>query len=197
MTHFDCHSVASIRAITGYVWLGFLAIWLMSAFAVKRTVVRQSGKARFWYVFVLIVGLYLIFSDQWRLPGLNRGAFPVCAQLAWIGFFLVCLGLAFAVWARVILGGNWSGSVTIKEDHTLVQSGPYRIVRHPIYTGILLALFGGAVQSGYLRGFVGVLICGFGFWIKSQLEEQFMVQQFGNQYLLYRQRVRALIPFVF
>jgi protein-S-isoprenylcysteine O-methyltransferase Ste14 len=87
--------------------------------------------------------------------------------------------------------------VTIKQDHTLVLRGPYRIVRHPIYTGLLIALTGSALQYGYLRSLAGILLAGFGLWLKSLFEEQFMTHRFGDEYLAYRQRVCALVPFIF
>ncbi|HTZ89082.1 MAG TPA: isoprenylcysteine carboxylmethyltransferase family protein [Alloacidobacterium sp.] len=190
-------SVASLRMLTGYLWLALAIVWLLSAFAAKPTMVRQSSKARFWYLFILAVGAYLIFSRHVDVPWLNIALFRVNIAVAVAGLAIVCLGIAFAIWARLTLGGNWSGAVTIKLDHTLVQHGPYRIVRHPIYTGLLISLAGTALQYGYLRSFLGVLIAGFGFWLKSLIEEQFMAQRFGNEYLAYRQRVRALVPFIF
>ncbi len=191
------HSVGSIRFLTERLWLVLLAVWLISAFTVKRTVVRQSSRSRIWYLFNLALGSYLIFAERVDVPWINTVLVQMNLPVAACGFAIVCLGIAFAIWARLTLGGNWSGAVTIKENHTLVQRGPYRIVRHPIYTGILLALAGSALQYGYLRSLVGVLLCGFGFWLKSLFEEQFMAQRFGNEYLEYRRRVPALIPFIF
>ncbi len=107
------------------------------------------------------------------------------------------MGVAFSVWARLMLGDNWSNRVTVKENHTLARRGPYRIVRHPIYSGILLGMLGSALQRGGIRCFVGVLICGFSFWLKTRVEERFMVQSFGEEYLQYRHKVKALAPFIF
>lgn len=191
------HSIDSIRAVTGQVWLVLLIVWALSAFTVKPAAVKQSSVARFWYLAILILGAYLIFARHVDAPMLNAILVRVNIAVAFAGFLIVCLGIAFAIWARLVLGGNWSGAVTIKEGHTLVQRGPYRIVRHPIYTGLLVALFGTALQYGYLRSLAGVLLCGFGFWLKSLFEEQFMAQRFGQQYLVYRRHVRALIPFIF
>ena len=96
-----------------------------------------------------------------------------------------------------MLGGNWSNRVTVKENHKLVHTGPYRIVRHPIYSGILLGMLGSALQRGWIRCFAGVLICGFSFCLKTRVEERFMMQSFGEQYQQYRHKVKALAPFVF
>ena len=113
---------------------------------------------------------------------------------AFTGWWRMPFSAAF--WARFILGKNWSATVTIKQDHQLIVRGPYQIVRHPIYTGLLAGLFGTALIYGLMRCFVGVVVVGLGLWLKAQTEEQFMLQRFGAQYALYRQQVRALIPFV-
>ena len=190
-------SVDSIHTLTNDLWLALTIIWALCAFAVKPTIAKQSSKARIWYLFVLGLGAYLIIARQMHAAWLNVPVFRVNIPLAQTGFVFACLGMAFAIWARLILGSNWSGAVTIKHDHTLIQSGPYRIVRHPIYTGLLIALLGSALQYSYLRSLLGVLLIGFGFWLKSLFEEQFMAQRFGNEYLIYRQQVCALIPFIF
>jgi protein-S-isoprenylcysteine O-methyltransferase len=94
------------------------------------------------------------------------------------------------------LGSNWSARPTIKQDHTLVRSGPYRLVRHPIYTGILLALLGTAIYMGEIRALIGTVAALIAFKVKSLLEETFMTEQFGAEYTKYKQQVKALIPFV-
>jgi protein-S-isoprenylcysteine O-methyltransferase len=104
--------------------------------------------------------------------------------------------MLFAGWARLFLGGNWSSNVTLKQNHTLVQSGPYRIVRHPIYTGLLVALLGTAIALGELRCFLGVLLAAIAWKIKSVGEETLMVQQFGDQYARYREQVKGLVPYL-
>lgn len=159
---------------------------------------KHSSKARFWYLLILALAAYLIFGRHVDFPYLNVSLFRVNVTVAVMGLAVTSIGIVFAIWARrLTLGSNWSGAVTIKHDHKLVQSGPYRIVRHPIYTGLLIAFTGSALQYGYLRSFLGVLIAGFGFWLKSLIEEQFMAQRFGDQYLVYRQKFHALVPFIF
>ena len=121
---------------------------------------------------------------------------PICSALQYVGVLLLLLGLGFAVWARIVLGRNWSGIVTVKEDHTLITRGPYAWVRHPIYTGILLALLGTAVTLGTVLNFVEVPVVAFAFWLKLRTEERFMLETFGEQYTVYRHHVKALIPYV-
>jgi protein-S-isoprenylcysteine O-methyltransferase Ste14 len=105
-------------------------------------------------------------------------------------------GLAVAVWARVILGRNWSGVVTLKEGHELIEHGPYRFVRHPIYTGMLTMFFATALVQGHVAGFAGVVLLFASFWIKLGREEKLMLQQFPERYATYQDRAKRIIPFV-
>ncbi|MBV8114921.1 MAG: isoprenylcysteine carboxylmethyltransferase family protein [Silvibacterium sp.] len=180
------------------LWLVLLVIWILAAFASKRTVQRQTGSSRLLHVVLVFIGIALIFNlyhwfdSRW----LATRVIPREAPYVLGGAIMTIAGLLFCIWARVVLGSNWSGTVTIKEHHELVRRGPYRIVRHPIYTGVLIGLMGTAFVYGFARCFVGALIVGSAFWLKSQIEEQFMVQQFGEQYVQYRREVRALIPYI-
>lgn len=121
---------------------------------------------------------------------------PSVTGLSYVGLLLTIAGIGFAFWARFFLGRNWSSDVTIKLDHELIRSGPYRIVRHPIYSGLLLALLGRALIVNELRAYLGVVLCAVGLHLKAAIEEEFMVRQFGGEYGRYRQRTKALIPFV-
>jgi protein-S-isoprenylcysteine O-methyltransferase Ste14 len=96
----------------------------------------------------------------------------------------------------VILGRNWSGVVTLKEEHELIERGPYRIVRHPIYTGMLGMFAGTAIVIGYLGGFLGLLLAFASFWLKLKREEDLMLKQFPNKYAAYQLRVKRIIPFL-
>lgn len=182
---------------TVVLWMVLVVVWVVGALRTKRTVQSQSSASQLLYTAILVVGVYLIFAKQSGIAWLDRQLFPATVPIALAGLLAVLMGVAFSVWARLMLGGNWSNRVTVKEDHTLVRTGPYRIVRHPIYSGILLGMLGSALQRGGIRCFVGVLICGFSFWLKTRAEERFMVQSFGEQYLQYRHRVKALAPFIF
>src|SRR5205814_7527021 len=104
--------------------------------------------------------------------------------------------LAFSVWARVYLGGNWSAAVAVKADHELIRTGPYRYARHPIYTGILVALAGTALARGEWRGLVALAFAFLGLWRKLSLEEALLTEVFGAQYADYQANVPALIPFL-
>jgi protein-S-isoprenylcysteine O-methyltransferase Ste14 len=114
----------------------------------------------------------------------------------WLGTAILAGGLLFSVWARRTLGRNWSGMVTVKEDHELVQTGPYRFVRHPIYTGLLTAVAGSALSWNHWFAFYVVAIIFFSMWIKLLREEQFMRETFGEKYEAYCARTKRLVPFI-
>jgi protein-S-isoprenylcysteine O-methyltransferase Ste14 len=114
----------------------------------------------------------------------------------WLGTTLVAAGLLFSAGARMQLAGNWSGTVTLKKDHTLTRSGPYRVVRHPIYTGMLLAVLGTAVAEGEWRGLVALALVLAAFLRKVRVEERFMLEAFGDEYARYRREVPALLPWI-
>jgi protein-S-isoprenylcysteine O-methyltransferase Ste14 len=112
------------------------------------------------------------------------------------GLLITLVGLAFAIWARVHLGKNWSGMPTIREEHTITRTGPYRLVRHPIYSGILLGLTGTAIGIGYLVIFFCIILVFGLFVIKFRMEEKFLEEEFGEEYARYKREVKALIPFL-
>ncbi len=113
-----------------------------------------------------------------------------------MGAAVTTAGLAFAVWARAYLGSNWSRSVTIKQDHQLIVSGPYAFVRHPIYTGILTGFLGTAIALAQVRGVIVLVMIGLVLWAKLRMEERWMRSQFGATYETYSNRVAALVPFI-
>jgi protein-S-isoprenylcysteine O-methyltransferase Ste14 len=182
---------------TAVIWVALVVVWVVSALRTKRSIKNQSSGWQILYTVILVVGVSLIFAKQIGIPWLDRSLFSVTVPIVLAGLLVVLMGVVFSIWARLMLGDNWSNRVTVKEDHTLVRSGPYRIVRHPIYSGILLGMLGSALQRGEVRSFVCVAICGFSFWLKTRAEEQFMVQTFGEEYLQYRHKVKALAPFLF
>jgi len=193
----DAAFVDHVRQWIGFLWLALAAVWLVTAFATKQTVVRQSRTSRLWQTAIMGFGLYLLFWGHNRVPWLDRALLPASPPIALASLAIVICGLGFGIWARLTIGANWSGAVTVKKGHTLVQSGPYLVVRHPIYTGLLLALLGSAFEHLRVRGALAVLVCGFAFWLKILTEERMMVQHFGQEYVRYRHQVRALVPFVF
>jgi protein-S-isoprenylcysteine O-methyltransferase Ste14 len=180
------------------VWLLWLAYWFISAFGVKRPVRVESAVSRFIKYSLPLAVAVVLLGD---IPAL-RGTFiderfvPASMWLVWLGFFLTVAGLAFSCWARVTLGRNWSGVVQLKQDHELIVRGPYAFVRHPIYTGILLAFFGTALAIGTWAALLALVIVALSFWRKLRLEERWLRDLFGEQYVAYMQRVKALVPWV-
>jgi protein-S-isoprenylcysteine O-methyltransferase Ste14 len=106
------------------------------------------------------------------------------------------LGLLLTLWARVVLGGNWSSGVAFKEQHELIERGPYAYVRHPIYSGVLVMFLGIAIFRGIISGFILLAIVFVGLWLKAVQEEKLLTRHFGETYLQYKGRVKALVPFV-
>jgi len=181
----------------GYAWLAFIVLWFLAGIASKRSVRTQTSSSRLFQVVLIFIGAMIFNLNRWFVSGWpTLRIIPRETPFILGGAIITIAGMLFCVWARAILGTNWSARVTIKANHELVRQGPYQIVRHPIYTGLLIGLLGTAFVYGFAGCFVGVLVIGFAFWLKSQTEEQFMVQQFGDQYLQYRQQVRALIPYI-
>ena len=177
-------------------WLVFVAVWVIAALSTKRTVYRETQAQRLRYWVLLAIACFLQFYGR-RLPyPFNIRILPHVALNAWAAAALCVIGLASAIWARIILGRNWSGVVTLKEEHELVERGPYRFVRHPIYTGILTMFFATALAQGNLSGFVGTLLMFASFWIKLRDEEKLMLKQFPERYGDYRRRAKCIIPFV-
>ena len=183
-------------AVLKWIWIVFGSFWLLAAFVQKRNARRQTVGSRLMQVSIIALVLVPFFIEEGRAGLLYRHLYPNLLGVQYVGVLLLLLGLWFAVWARFVLGRNWSGIVTVKEDHTLITRGPYAWVRHPIYTGILLALLGTAVTLGTILNFVEVPVVAFAFWLKLRTEERFMLETFGEQYTAYRHHVKALIPHV-
>jgi protein-S-isoprenylcysteine O-methyltransferase Ste14 len=182
---------------TIYLWELTLVVWLLGMLRTRQTVRRQTSSSRLWQLGIIVVGAWLVFGPATGNSWFDAMALRMTPAVSLTGFLITAAGIGFAIWARIQLGANWSGTVTLKEGHTLVRRGPYRFVRHPIYTGILLGFVGTAFTRGTVHSFVGIVISAFGYWLKAQTEEQFMIQQFGQDYLSYRHEVRALVPFLF
>jgi protein-S-isoprenylcysteine O-methyltransferase Ste14 len=185
------------RAVIASLWLGWVAYWAIAATAVKASARREPTASRLLHVVPLAIAMLLLWAPALPIPALRLRFLPQASWLAWAGVALVAAGLLFTVWARVHLGRNWSGIVTIKQGHELVTRGPYAFVRHPIYSGLLLAFAGWAIATGEWRGVLAVVIVGAAFWRKLRVEERWLHEQFGDTYDVYRHRVAALVPFVF
>jgi len=178
------------------VWIVLVIVWLVASLGAKPSRRVQSVASRLITSGFIICGVLLLFSTKPRMGPLSWRFVPESDEVAWTGFALTLAGIALSIWARVILGSNWSGRVTIKQGHQLIRRGPYGVVRHPIYSGFLLAILGTAILAGEVRDLVGLVFIAIGFKLKSRLEESFLQDEFGAEYVNYMRRVKALVPFV-
>jgi protein-S-isoprenylcysteine O-methyltransferase Ste14 len=178
------------------LWLMWALYWRIQSRSVKTNVWAESVRSRLMHVVPMVVAVLLLILPALPVLGLDQRFLPWSLAIFWVGFLLAAAGLLFTVWARRHLATNWSGDVTLKADHELIMSGPYALVRHPIYSGLLLGFVGSAVALGEWRGIVAVVLVGMAQWRKLRMEERGMRQLFGERYLSYERRVSALIPFV-
>jgi protein-S-isoprenylcysteine O-methyltransferase Ste14 len=184
------------RALIGMLWVGWAAYWIVAArhtMTNRRTESLLTGAS---YRVLLALGVILLASSGYHLSSANVFLWPQSAITLAIGLCLTMCGLSIAVWARRHLGKYWSGRITLKVDHRVIQSGPYAFVRHPIYSGILLALLGTVISIGTVQSCIGLAIIFISFVRKLTLEEQWLCAHLGAEYEHYRRRVKALIPCV-
>jgi protein-S-isoprenylcysteine O-methyltransferase Ste14 len=178
------------------LWAVFVVFWIAMARGGKAVAERESAFSRLSHYLPLLIAMYLLAAPKVPFGPLNDRFAPLSLWLVQLGAALTFAGIAFAIWARVCIAGNWSSDVTIKRNHELIVNGPYRWVRHPIYTGILLAFLGTALAVGEWRAALAVVLAVAAFWRKLGIEETVMRRQFGEVYTRYAERVPALIPFV-
>ena len=187
-------SFSSSRQWIDALWLLFGAYWLASALKRKKTKQRETRLQRFAYTLPLIVGFYLLYQPHPLYDWLTTRFLPAAPGGEWIGVVLTAAGIGVAFWARWHLGTNWSGVVTLKEGHELIRTGPYRSIRHPIYTGILLALLGTAVNFGEVRALLAVAITWLSFYVKARREESFLSQEFGPNFAEHKKHTGMFLP---
>jgi protein-S-isoprenylcysteine O-methyltransferase len=182
--------------ITALCWCIFYGYWLIKANHTKENVYVQGIfdriLARVWILAVFL----LLYLPQLSAGWIGRRIVPQNYAIGIIADVICAAGVAFAVWARTILGGNWSGAVTIKKNHEIIMRGPYRYVRHPIYTGYLFATLGSALAVGEVRGAIALVMIFAGIIRKMGVEERLLSKNFPDTYPEYKRRVKRLIPFV-
>jgi protein-S-isoprenylcysteine O-methyltransferase Ste14 len=180
----------------GTLWLGWLLYWWVSARSVKLTRWREPLASQLLHRVPLMLAAILLAAPGWLPAALNRRFLPPGPLLPSLGVMLLAAGLGFSIWARRHLGENWSSDVAVKEGHALVRSGPDGRLRHPIYTGLLLAFLGTGLAIGEWRAVLAVPLALVAFGLKSWREEQQMRRIFP-EYERYRRETAALIPFVY
>jgi protein-S-isoprenylcysteine O-methyltransferase Ste14 len=174
-------------------WVLWIVSWVLAALWSARTTARPSLIVEAPNRIITFVG-FLMMGRAFRLDW--GVAWRLELWAVWFCFALTIGGFAFAWWARLHLGALWSGTVTRKQDHRVIDTGPYRFVRHPIYTGLITSAFATASAAGYWEMLAGACLIMLGFWLKARLEESFLIEGLGEaEYAAYRARVPMLIPF--
>jgi protein-S-isoprenylcysteine O-methyltransferase Ste14 len=174
------------------LWGLWVASWFLAAVWSARTEARPGGsRGLFYYVFTF-AGAAMLFGP----PRYEDGLWTVPDQVQWALVGATAFGFLFCWWARLHLGSLWSGAVTKKVGHHVVDTGPYRLVRHPIYTGIILSSFATAFAKATPLAIAGAATMAFGWFLKARLEERFLREQLGKDaYDAYAARVPMLVPF--
>ena len=165
--------------IASLCWVVFFIAWLIFALKQKKLKSKEAQAERFKYMLPTVVGYFLLFSPNAEYGWLGTRFVPRSAAVSAAGLALTVAGIAFAIWARWHLGTNWSAAVTIRENHELIGTGPYRSIRHPIYTGMFLATIGTALALGQVRGLISLLIIVAAFYTKARKEETWLAREFG------------------
>ena len=178
-----------------WCWMVLAFVWLAMAFTIKRAKRRESVVERLQYTGLLVIGFWLLFGPQSRnVSWLRVRLLPSIPVFWWVGLFLTATGVAVAILARLSLGSNWSGTVTLKEDHELIRKGLYSRIRHPIYSGILLGAIGSGMIQGELRDLLGFLILLTSFFIKAKREETFLFEEFGASFTEHQRHTGMFLP---
>jgi protein-S-isoprenylcysteine O-methyltransferase Ste14 len=178
------------------VWIVFLLYWQIRAAGTKTTQRIEPAGSRILRALTLLIVIVLLSTTRIPLPWLYRQLWPSDMWSFSIGAAVTVVGLLFAVWGRQHLASNWSSAVTIKQGHELITTGPYALVRHPIYTGILTGFLGTAIALSQVRGVIGFVLMFFAFWTKLRMEEEWMHSQFGETYATYAHETAALLPYL-
>jgi protein-S-isoprenylcysteine O-methyltransferase Ste14 len=180
--------------IAGLSWMVWSIYWLLAALRTSRTKSSEGPLGRLQHLLPLVVGFVLIFHGG-RRAWIYGWLYPTQWPRA-LGVTLTVMGLAFATWARLHLGQYWSGIITLKEGHRLIRSGPYRWVRHPLYTGFLTAVLGSALAVGTGDALIGFAVVLVAYLIKLRREESVLGREFGEEYAQFRRDVPAIVPFM-
>jgi protein-S-isoprenylcysteine O-methyltransferase Ste14 len=179
-----------------YTWLVLLAGWVIAAGFTRRTTYSEHVLRRLLHIAQMYVGFALIFYHPRTVPAHGR-LYDVPA-VAWLGTALTIAGVLYAVVARVHLGRYWSGTITLKEGHRLITTGPYRLTRHPLYTGFVIGVFGSALTAATAMAFAGAAIIFVSLVLKLRREEVLLSREFGDEHRQFRRDVpAAILPYIY
>ncbi|GMA98249.1 isoprenylcysteine carboxylmethyltransferase family protein [Pelosinus sp. IPA-1] len=185
-----------VGCLWGIFWVYWIIAGIRIRWSVKSENAGQKGISRFLHLFFVVLAFWLSLSNYnnlilWKIIIIQGQHIKV------IGLLLLTLFLAFSIWARIILGRNWSGAIQKVQGQRLVTKGPYKYIRNPIYTGIIGGFIGTFITIGTLASFIGMLLSVAIYILKIIKEENFLVDTFGNEYVEYKKRTWALIPLIF
>jgi protein-S-isoprenylcysteine O-methyltransferase Ste14 len=185
-------SVEKASALAGWLWDSLLLVWVLMWFGMKKAKKLESPWEMAQHALPVILGFWLLFGSS----GQGRSApwLPMIPAVWVTGLLLTAVGVGTSICARVTLGANWSGVVTLKKGHELIGKGLYRRIRHPIYTGILVAMMGTALIKGRLRGWIGFAIVWAAFYWKARREESLLHQEFGADFEEHSRRTGRFFP---
>jgi protein-S-isoprenylcysteine O-methyltransferase Ste14 len=175
-------------------WIVFLVYWIVSAIRTRDTVQTESFASRYAILLVETAGFVLLFRHSAGIGFLGNRFMHRTLASAIVGSILTWMGIGLAIWARYHLAEYWSARITIKEDHQLIRTGPYARLRHPIYSGIILAAIGSAVVIDQWRCVLGVCLVLTGYCIKARKEEAMLTEQFGESFREHQKHAGFLIP---
>ncbi len=175
-------------------WLIFVVYWLLASFRVNKTQRSEPAGEILARILVMAAAFVLLYSGDPRFAALNRRFIPERYWILALGSALTFAGVAFAIWARYHIGRFWSSTVALRSGHELIRTGPYARIRHPIYTGMLVAVFGTALAIGRYRALVAFAIILLGFTWKSKREEALLAQQFGAAFKEHRRHAGFFLP---
>jgi protein-S-isoprenylcysteine O-methyltransferase Ste14 len=182
------------RLLVTFPWIVFVVYWLVSAIKTRATREKESFVSRYAVLFIEIVGFALIFNHRTGIGFLGNRVVPRNLMGPIVGTVLTWMGIGLAIWARYHLAEYWSARVTIKEGHQLIRTGPYARLRHPIYSGLVLAAIGSALVIDRWRCVFGVCLVLIGYCFKAKKEETMLTQQFGEVFREHQRHTGFLIP---
>lgn len=179
-------------------WILFLVFWVVSSFTAKRIAKGEGRAGILRRVLTGLVAYFLLFkADDPRLGPLSLRFVPDKLSIAWIDAAATLLGVLFAIWTRVHIGKYWSATVALKSEHQLIRSGPYARIRHPIYTGIILAIAGTGLAVGRYAAILALAIYVVAFWFKARKEEALLAGEFGPAFDEHRRSTGFFLPKLF
>jgi protein-S-isoprenylcysteine O-methyltransferase Ste14 len=189
-------STMTPQLVLGCAWLGWVLSWLLAAMWQERAVKRAATSSEIAYRVLTTVGGLLLFGLSGKNTGDEAVLWKPSLAVAWVLTGTAAFGFAFTWWARLHIGLMWSSGVGRKADHHVIDTGPYRLVRHPIYSGLSLAVVATAAMRASVHAWIGAAIAILGFYVKARLEETFLREQLGATYDSYAGRVAMLVPFL-